>query len=598
MVTRVGFFDNNSNTATTCAVVVTGVSAGDTLVIGSRRSSATSTITSVTVSSNANATARGTEKTGGPGNCILAWYTLDNVATGGSLTVTVTLNEDIKHGIVVWHLSSADTAAAYDNSASGGATSTTPSWSLTTNSANAAIFVVLTSDTGEPAAGAAYTAEVVINHNFFDLGEYDIDAGAAGAKTVDFGTQGSGAWIGHAISIKNATGAALAPLITSQPANQAANAGSTAALSVAAQFTGTGPAYQWQDDRSGIFTNVADGTGGTTASYTTATLTQAHQGRRYRVLVSDSNGSTTSGVASVGVIGFKVYLFDTSVQAGADVWARDPTVAASHTTTGALVSDAATVAGTAVHLTLHATTGALVAGSATVAGTAAHQHVATGALVAQAATVAGTATHLTLHTSTGALVAGSATIAGAAAAQFTTSGALVSDAAVVAGSSAHLTLHTTTGALSADSATISGAAEHSAPGVHTATGALQAQSATMAGEASILALFNPPVAQEVTGGWPIYSGKIRRVRDVSTDVPRETVSIESVQENIEKARETLTKRQELRRLERKDRYVVEEIRRLLDEQDRLNMSVQALELQLRMASMDNDDIALILALAS
>ena len=65
----------------------------------------------------------------------------------------------------------------------------------------------------------------------------------------------------------------------------------------------------------------------------------------------------------------------------------------SHATDGALSADAATVAGTATHLTLHTTTGALAA---------------------DAATVAGTATHLTLHTTTGALVADAATVSGAA----------------------------------------------------------------------------------------------------------------------------------------------------------------------------------------
>jgi 3-oxoacyl-[acyl-carrier-protein] synthase III len=75
-------------------------------------------------------------------------------------------------------------------------------------------------------------------------------------------------------------------------------------------------------------------------------------------------------------------------------------------------------------------------------------------------------------------------------------------------------------------------------------------------------------------------------------------TIEQIQSDLTRAQERLSKRKELRRLERKDQYVVGEIRRLLDEQDRLQLSVQALELQLRQAGMDNDDIALILALAS
>jgi hypothetical protein len=180
------------------------------------------------------------------------------------------------------------------------------------------------------------------------------------------------------------------------------------------------------------------------------------------------------------------------------------TVAHQHAATGALVAGSATIAGTATHLTLHTSTGALAAGSATIAGTAAHQHAATGALVASAATIAGTAAHLTLHTSTGALAASAATIAGTAAHQHTTTGALVADAATISGTAAHRTLHTSTGSLTAGSATLSGtaahehaaigaliagaatvagSATHTVPGVHAASGALVAGSATIAGTA-------------------------------------------------------------------------------------------------------------------
>lgn len=187
--------------------------------------------------------------------------------------------------------------------------------------------------------------------------------------------------------------------------------------------------------------------------------------------------------------------------------------AGSHAATGALASDAATLAGTATHLTLHATSGALSAQAATIAATAAHQHVATGALAAQAATLAATAAHLTLHTTTGALASQSATMAGTAAhstaATHATTGALAADAATVAGAAAHLTLHASSGALAAQAATvtgaaahehaatgalaaaaaaISGAAAHTAAGVHDAAGTLQADAATIGGTANHIAV--------------------------------------------------------------------------------------------------------------
>jgi hypothetical protein len=183
-----------------------------------------------------------------------------------------------------------------------------------------------------------------------------------------------------------------------------------------------------------------------------------------------------------------------------------PASGSSHDGSGALSGQAATVSGTATHLTLHTTSGALAGSAAVIAGSAEHQHVATGALAASSSTIAGTSAHLTLHTSsgalvsqsatisgtaahehaaTGALVAGSATISGAAdhtvaGAGHATSGALAADAATVAGTATHLTLHTTTGALAAGAATVAGAAVHP----HTTTGALAGQAATIAGIAA------------------------------------------------------------------------------------------------------------------
>ncbi len=317
------------------------------------------------------------------------------------------------------------------------------------------------------------------------------------------------------------------PTITADPTNQTVNNGATATFSVTA--TGTAPiTYQWQDNSSGSFANI----GGATSSSYSPTASYAAQGRQYRCVVTDANGSATSAAAtlrvafnlsgtgprSVPLLGHpfgagsvESYIRGTApshATSGA-LAAQSATIAGTadhrtlHPTSGALASQSATIAGSATHLLLHTTTGALSAQAATISGAAQHQHAATGALAAQAATVAGSAAHLTLHTTTGALSAQSATIAGSAAhqhaatgalqaqsatiagsadhtaagASHSTSGALNANAATIAGSATHLTLHTTTGALSAQSATISGAALHP----HITSGALQAQSATLAG---------------------------------------------------------------------------------------------------------------------
>ena len=161
----------------------------------------------------------------------------------------------------------------------------------------------------------------------------------------------------------------------------------------------------------------------------------------------------------------------------------------SHSTSGALASDAAVLSGAAARLALHTTSGALVSGSASVTGVAAHWRKSTGALAAGSATVAGAAAHLSLHTTSGSLAASAATVAGIAAHWRKASGSLVSGVAVIAGAAAHKVLHATSGGLVGGEAGISGAADHAVPGgAHPTSGAFVAASASVAGAAARLAL--------------------------------------------------------------------------------------------------------------
>ena len=87
--------------------------------------------------------------------------------------------------------------------------------------------------------------------------------------------------------------AAVAPSITTQPANQTVTAGQTASFSVAA--SGTAPlTYQWQKGT----TNISGATG---ASYTTPATTTADSGSTFRCVVSNSKGSATSNAAMLTV---------------------------------------------------------------------------------------------------------------------------------------------------------------------------------------------------------------------------------------------------------------------------------------------------------
>ena len=159
---------------------------------------------------------------------------------------------------------------------------------------------------------------------------------------------------------------------------------------------------------------------------------------------------------------------------------------ATHTNTGSLSADVATIAGTAVHKTLHATSGALASDAAVIAGVASSvtNRPSSGALASDSATIAGTAAHKALHATSGALASDAATIAGSAAktsaGSFASSGSLSAGDSAISGTATHKALHATSGALSADAATLSGAARIAS---HRTEGAIAAGPAIMAGVA-------------------------------------------------------------------------------------------------------------------
>jgi hypothetical protein len=87
--------------------------------------------------------------------------------------------------------------------------------------------------------------------------------------------------------------APVAPSITTQPANKTITAGQTATFSVTA--AGTAPlSYQWQKNGAAI-------SGATSSSYTTPAETAADSGAQFTVVVSNSLGNVTSGVATLTV---------------------------------------------------------------------------------------------------------------------------------------------------------------------------------------------------------------------------------------------------------------------------------------------------------
>jgi hypothetical protein len=87
--------------------------------------------------------------------------------------------------------------------------------------------------------------------------------------------------------------AAVAPSITSQPANQTVTAGQMATFTVGA--SGTAPlSYQWRKNGANI-------TGATSSSYTTPATTTADSGSTFSVVVANSAGNATSNNATLTV---------------------------------------------------------------------------------------------------------------------------------------------------------------------------------------------------------------------------------------------------------------------------------------------------------
>lgn len=453
----------------------------------------------------------------------------------GSLDLLATFGaSDANRMLFAWEVTSVD---AFFGSNSATDTGSNPTPTLTVNVTSPPAFGLMLGvdmQGGTPATGTGWT-----NYNTFGSAVHfgraqTKSVAASGNLTGDFGNAGFDRNNTFMVVFTEPS----PPVFTAQPVQQTAASGGTATFNT----TTTGAtSFQWQEQVAGAWTNVSTGTGGTTEDYTTATLSSADNGRQFRLQATNAAGTTNSA---------EVYLFLTGQpitgkgrRAGSSArWARATAKAGArgglktamlrkrpmrgpnfdnadfiaawndwwfpasgaptHTTTGALASDAATLSGAAEHFTLHPTTGALTAQDATIAGTAdhrtlhttagalsaqaatisgaaAHQHAATGALSAQDATIAGAAVHAVLHTSTGALAAQDATIAGAAAHENATAGALTAQDAAIAGTADHRTLHATTGALTAQDATVSGAAAHE----HAATGALAAQDAAISGAA-------------------------------------------------------------------------------------------------------------------
>lgn len=88
------------------------------------------------------------------------------------------------------------------------------------------------------------------------------------------------------------------PTIDTQPVFQTVTVPATATFTVAATTSGGDLTYQWQLNSGAGYADIA---GATSASYTTPASAASHNGRLYKVIVSDDEGSTTSDAAVLNV---------------------------------------------------------------------------------------------------------------------------------------------------------------------------------------------------------------------------------------------------------------------------------------------------------
>ena len=209
--------------ASTVVFTLTGTTAGRSLVVGVCWASP-ATISSITCNGESNLTVHGSPVNHASIGIYSQIASLANITTGGTKTITVTFSStpSYRSGYAV-ELIGGDTSNWFGAVSSGTGTSANPSIAHTT-AANAAFIASIMTNVSPPTAGSNYT--FVPLGTTYQFGEYDLDAGAAGAKTVDYTNATSDAWAIAAASFNAlGPGARFAlPIVTLEGVGQVAGA--------------------------------------------------------------------------------------------------------------------------------------------------------------------------------------------------------------------------------------------------------------------------------------------------------------------------------------------------------------------------------------
>lgn len=284
--------DNGDGSAT---LTLNSVSAGASiLVLAAWRDTGgggDADVAAVTITGESNATLLGASAYDpAQNNSRYRWALLSNVTTGGNKTVDVELTVsagDYSLGIAAFALTGADTSNAFDAFQTATGTGTAPSLNLTTSVSNAAIFVGIGSEGGEPSAGTGYTDFAFHDVWNWTHGEYDLDVGASGSKTVPAINSGGSNWEMIAVAIKPAASGSPPTLSSPTPSGTLGTA-TTATIGATS------------DDTTGTFYAVVD-----TDSLTgiTATQVKAAQDAGGGVVVDDCNAAVSTTSPSCGATG-------------------------------------------------------------------------------------------------------------------------------------------------------------------------------------------------------------------------------------------------------------------------------------------------------
>jgi hypothetical protein len=193
------------------AVTLTGCANGAGVIIAIGWNSST-TLTAVDVGGQA-ATVIGSGYYNATLGSKIQFAYLPSLSSGGNKTVTGTLSVGTWWTIYAVSVTGHDTATFYDAENGGTGNSANPTCTVTTTVDDCAIFSYVSNGVANAAPGTGYTrvpgADGVSfglqDFNSFEEGEYDLNVGASGAKTVDY-TVGTSQWATAAAAFKPSGG--------------------------------------------------------------------------------------------------------------------------------------------------------------------------------------------------------------------------------------------------------------------------------------------------------------------------------------------------------------------------------------------------------